>query len=113
MRVISPIGFGRHWAERLESIGRRFCGRPEIFGVWDAAFASKSNRRTAAPTFDRIPMRELGQMWERACSRRTMTRSAIRTPTCWTTKSAANPPSTQRTGSPPRCSRCGQTGSSR
>ena len=28
------------------SIGRRFCGRPEIFGVWDAAFASNP-----APTF--------------------------------------------------------------
>ncbi|MFI7802010.1 hypothetical protein PSFL_31110 [Pseudomonas sp. DD1] len=32
--------------------------------VWQTAIAGKS-----APTFERIPMLEIGRMWERACSR--------------------------------------------
>ncbi len=38
------------------------------FGRSDA-IGGKSNRRTAPPTFDRIHMLKLGQVWEGACPR--------------------------------------------
>ncbi|MVV51599.1 hypothetical protein EJA72_25640 [Pseudomonas sp. PB120] len=47
--VISPTGFARRWAGRLENIGRRFCGSSDIFGACEAAIASR-----LAPTGDRL-----------------------------------------------------------